>query len=192
MTYSKEQQQEHINQIRRILVIKPDSSIRDIRDTLERQREPLKLNKDYINKLVNKIRKERAKRLDHYTVNKILAEFQDEIKELKRRLWIIITNPDIDSTEKDKIAAVRELRTSSKDLFDKMFDAGVFKRKLGELEIGKKLSKEEQDLINRIIKLNYGKKPKPETKPDTKPEGTTGRGKKSEGSPSDGGKNKQE
>lgn len=133
MRYSKEKQQEHISQIRRILVIKPDSSILNIREALAKQRKSLNLDKDYINKLVNKIRKERAKRLDHYTINKILAEFQDEIGELKRRLWIIIINPD--NPDKDKIAAIRELRTSSKDLFDKMFDAGIFKRKLGELEI---------------------------------------------------------
>lgn len=163
--YSEERKQEHISQIRRILVIKPDSSILDIKEALaKRDRKPLNLDKDYINKLVNKIRKERAKRLDHYTINKILAEFQDEIGELKRRLWIIITNPD--STEKNKIAAVRELRTSSKDLFDKMFDAGVFKRKLGELEIGKKLTPEEEELLKKAIDLDYGDKPSTTTGED--------------------------
>lgn len=171
--YSKERQQEHISQIRRILVVKPDSSILDIRETLMKQRKPLNLDKDYINKLINKIRKERAKRLDYYTVNKILAVFQDEIEELKRRLWIIITNTD--GKEKDKIAAIRELRTSSKDLFDKMFDAGVFKRKLGELEFGKKLTSEEGDLIKKAIELDYGKS-KPETK--SKPKGYTTAGGK--------------
>lgn len=157
--YSKEKQQEHISQIRRILVIKPDSTILGIKEELANKKKPLNLDKDYINKLVNKIRKERAKRLDYYTVNKILAEFQDEIGELKKRLWIIITNPE--SSEKDKIAAIRELRTSSKDLFDKMFDAGVFTKKLGELEIGSKLSKEEQELLKKAISLDHGKSNKP-------------------------------
>ena len=136
MRYSEERKQEHISQIRMILVVKPESSISDIKKALGKQRNPLNLDKDYIHKLAIKIRKERTKRLDHYTINKVLAEFQDEIGELKKRLWIIITNPD--STEKDKIAAIRELRTSSKDLFDKMFDAGIFSRKLGELEIESK------------------------------------------------------
>ena len=152
--YSKERQQEHISQIRRILVVKPEASILDIKDSLSKQRSPLDLDKDYINKLVNRIRKERAKRLDKYTINVILANFQDEVEELKKRLWLIITNPN--SSDQSKISAIRELRTSSKDLFDKMFDAGVFKRKLGEIEIGKTLSSEEQDLIKQAIELNFG------------------------------------
>jgi len=152
--YSKERQQEHISQIRRILVVKPEASILDIKDSLSKQRSPLDLDKDYINKLVNRIRKERAKRLDKYTINVILANFQDEVEELKKRLWLIITNPN--SSDQSKISAIRELRTSSKDLFDKMFDAGAFKRKLGEVQIGKSLSKEEQDLIKQAIELNYG------------------------------------
>jgi hypothetical protein len=153
MRYSKEQQKEHISQIRRILVVKPESSILSIREDLKKQRNSLSLNKDYINKLVNKIRKERAKRLDYYTVNTVLANFQDEVEELKKRLWSIII--DAESSQKDKIAAIRELRTSSKDLFDKMFDAGVFKRKLGELEVGKALTEEEQDLIKKAVALDF-------------------------------------
>ena len=122
-----------MSQIRRILVIKPESTILEVRDTLVRQVKPLKLDKDYINRIINKIRKERANRLDHYTINVVLAKFQDEMEELKTRLWMIITKGD--STEKDRIAAIRELRNSSKELFDKMFDAGIFERKLGEIGI---------------------------------------------------------
>ena len=173
MKYSKEQQQEHISQIRRVLVIKPEASILNIKETLASQRKSLDLDKDYINKLVNRIRKERAKRLDKYTINKVLAEFQDEVEELKKRLWIIITNAE--GSEKDKIAAIRELRTSSKELFDKMFDAGVFKRKIGEIEFGKNLTQEEQDLIKKAIELNYGKS---KTKPD--PSRTDGDGTSSD------------
>ena len=133
MKYTKERQKEHMSQIRRILVIKPESTILEVRDTLVRQVKPLKLDKDYINRIINKIRKERANRLDHYTINVVLAKFQDEMEELKRRLWIIITKGE--STEKDRIAAIKELRNSSKELFDKMFDAGIFERKLGEIGI---------------------------------------------------------
>jgi len=161
MRYTKERQKEHISQIRRLLVIKPEASIFDIKEALANQRKPLKLDKDYINKLVNKIRKERAKRLDYYTINVVLAKFQDEILELKKRLWVIITNAE--SSEKDKIAAIRELRTSSNDLFNKMFDSGVFTKKLGKLEIGSKLSEEEQELLKRAIDLDYDKPNEPST-----------------------------
>jgi len=146
MIYTKERQQEHISQIRRILVIQPESSIANIKDALAKQRNPLSLDKDYINKLVRVIREERSKRLDNYTINVVLAKFQDEIDELKKRLWLIITNSE--SSEKDKISAIRELRASSKDLFDKMFDAGIFNRKLGKFTLG--IS--EQDEILKALK----------------------------------------
>ena len=163
MIISKEKQSEHISQIRRILVIKPDASVREVKEALATQRKPLKLDKDYINKLVNKIRKERAKRLDYYTVNKVLAEFQDEVEELKKRLWLIITS--VESSERDKVAAIRELRTSSKDLFDKMFDAGVFSRKLGELEV-KTLSDKDTALIKKSIDYARGTNRKDIERPD--------------------------
>ncbi len=154
--YSKERQQEYINQIRRILVIKPDSSIMEIKESLAKQRKPLNLDKDYINKLVNKIRKERAKRLDYYTVNKVLAGFQDEVEELKKRLWVIITDQMTTTTE--KIMAIKELRNSSKDLFDKMFDAGVFERKLGEMEIKGEIKDEDKELLKKAIDYARGTK----------------------------------
>ena len=77
--------------------------------------------------------KERAERLDRYTINIVLARFQDEADELKKGLWLIINNPK--STDQSKISAIRELRNTSKDLLDKMFDAGIFRRKLGEGDI---------------------------------------------------------
>ena len=150
MKVIKEKELEYISQIKRILVVKPDSSIREVKDALMRQRKPLSLDKDYINKLVNKIRKERAKRLDYYTVNKVLAEFQDEVEELKKRLWSIIMNPL--SSERDKISAIKELRNSSKDLFDKMFDAGVFERQLGKLKAEGLLSSEDKEHIINSLK----------------------------------------
>lgn len=171
MTYSKEQKKEFISHIRRILVIDPDATIRGIRDSLMRRKKPLKLDKNYIGDLINKIRKERAKRLDHYTINKVLARFQDEVEELKKRLWVIITNPE--SSERDKISAIKELRTSSKDLFDKMFDAGVFKRKLGELELKDQLNDKERDLIKKAIALDYENDPKPKPETEAKPEPAT-------------------
>jgi len=156
--YSKEKQQEHISLIRRILVVRPDSTILGIRDSLMKRDKPLKFDKDYINRLVNKIRRERAERLDRYTINKVLAKFQDEVEELKRRLWTIIMSQE--TSEKDKISAIRELRNSSKDLFDKMFDAGVFKKQLGEvtnlIELVREANKVNKDAREKREKRDIG------------------------------------
>jgi len=66
--YSKEKQQEHISRIRRILVIKPDSTILGIREALSNQGKPLKLDKDYIKRLV---RGERQKNYNRKSRDKI-------------------------------------------------------------------------------------------------------------------------
>ena len=166
--YSKEKQQEHISQIRRILVIKPDSTIFEVKEALMRQGKPLSLDKDYINKLVNKITKERAKRIDRYTIGVVLANFQDEVIELKKRLWIIIVNRE--SSEKDKISAIRELRNSSKDIFDKMFDAGIFNKQLGEIGVGIKVKKLRENLNNLLNDVKADTtNPIPENKKDISP-----------------------
>ena len=110
-----------------------NASIKEIGELLRQLKIPLELDKDYINKLIRKIRGEQAKRIDYYTLNKKLAEFEDKMSESDLRLWAIITSPNAMNTE--KIAALREVRNNNRELFDKMFDAGVFERKLGELNI---------------------------------------------------------
>lgn len=166
MPKTGERQKEHIARIRQVLVMKSNATILKIKKILEEDfDDPLKLDKDYINRLVNKIRGERAKRIDYYTLNQKLAEFEDKLNESDLRLWAIVNEPFSDT--KNKIAALREIRNNNKELFDKMFDAGVFKRKIGEIEIGEKLSDEEQDLLKKAIELSYetNKKTKPKTKP---------------------------
>ena len=69
-----------------------------------------------------------------------------------KRLWIIITSPL--SSDQSKISAIRELRTSSIALFDKMFESGIFEKKLGEI------STKDQNIINRIDKLPKDKRRK--------------------------------
>ena len=152
--YSKEKIQEHISQIRRILVMNPDITILRIQEKLAKSKKPINLDKDYINKLTNRIRKERAKRYNGYTINKVLVRFQDEVEELKKNLWNIINSGE----DKDKISAIKELRTSSKDLFDKMFDSGIFEKKLGKLEIREEKTLKDIDKLSKDEKRKFYKK----------------------------------
>lgn len=156
MKFSKEKIEEVKKQIRRCLVEDSRASNQEIADKLGYDRK-------FIWRLKEKIYKERAKRFDHYTVNTILANFQDKDYEFCKILWKIIN--DSETTVKEKILAIRELRNSNRELFDKMADAGVFERKLGKLEIGKKLTPEEEALIKKAIALDYGVK-KPDKKID--------------------------
>ena len=173
MKLSKEKIEEVKKQIRRCLVEDSRASSQQIADKLGYDRK-------FVWRLKKKIHEERAKRLDHYTVNKVLAEFQDEDYEFGKILWDIINNSE--SSIKEKIMAIRELRNGNKELFDKMADAGIFIKKLGEVEIGKTLSDEEQDLITKAIALNYG----PEEDPNS-----TAQYKESNGSGITSGEDKQ-
>lgn len=162
--YSKNRQGEHIALIRRILIVRPDSTIFGVKDLLAKREPPVNLDKDYIAKLLNKIRKEKAYRIEHYTVNKILVDFDDEVKELKRRLWSIVADPGTEDA--DKIRAIKEIRNSSANLFDKMFDAGVFKKQLGEsttlIELVKQANREKENEGTRKKRTNKIDKDKPD------------------------------
>lgn len=148
MKLSKEKIEEIKNQVRRCLVEDSRASSRKIA-------EQLGYDHKFICRLKKKIHAERAKRFDNYTVNTILATFQDKDYEFCKILWDIVG--DSKTSIKDKIAAIKELRSSNKDLFDKMADAGIFTKKLGELVVDRKFSKEEQELLNKAIELDYGK-----------------------------------
>lgn len=150
MRYNKERQKEHLARVKRILVINSNISVARIMEELKKSKNPLILDKDYALKLVNKIRKERTKRFERYTVDKVLVGFQDEVEELKKNLWNIINGRETEPNE--KTSAIRELRNSSKDLFDKFFDSGIFERDLGKLKMKKEISDEDKKLLNQAIK----------------------------------------
>lgn len=160
--YNNETERLFIERIRMLVVRNPRITIMETQKALEEHpRSPVHLDKDYINKLLKKIRGERATRLNHYTLGVVLAEFEDESREIKKRLWSII----LDVGEKNEVgeyirrppapitvvAAIRELRETSKVLFDKMFDAGVFARQLGQLKLEGKLSDADELLLKQAI-----------------------------------------
>lgn len=133
---------QYISRIRRILVLKPDASVREVGEILG-------IDKDYANKLLNKIRKERAKRMDLKTVNLVLAEFEDIMSESDKKLWAIVNTENQDT--KSVIFALKELRNNNVALFDKMFDAGIFERQLGKLKTEEKMNDEERVVLDKII-----------------------------------------
>lgn len=155
---SDDKEAEYIERIRSIIVRRPDVTISQIQELLEMAKSPISLSRQYTHNLVRKIRKNRAQRLNHYTLNLVLGKFEHEAEELKKKLWTIADSQM--STDKDKIAAMRELRSTSEALFDKMFDSGFFKRNLGKTETEYTLSEESQALIDKAIKHGYGERDK--------------------------------
>lgn len=91
------------------------------------------IDRHYINKLVNEIHTERAKRANTWALNRALSDFQDVMAEIARVGWEIINDPM--AKNQDRVMAMREVREAYNTSFEKLFDAGVFERKVGTLDI---------------------------------------------------------
>ena len=140
-----------MERIRSLIVRKPDLSILEVQQLLkDNKTHPLPLHKDYINKLLHKIRNERINRMNNRTVNFVLAEYEDEIISQKEKLWTILNDPN--TTPSVKVSAIHEMREATKTIIEKMFDAGVFERQLGSLKaFAVQLNPDDEELIKKAI-----------------------------------------
>jgi hypothetical protein len=120
----------HRERVRSLLVQNPHISGEGIRRHLETQ--GLILDRHYISSLVNAIHAERAKRASTWMLNHASASFQDAMSEIVKAAWEIVNDPM--AKNQDKVMAMREIREAYNVSFEKLFDAGVFERKLGTLD----------------------------------------------------------
>jgi len=170
--YSEDSQAEHLAMLREIKVVNPDVSCRKAVALLEKLHQ-IHLDYHYVNKLLNKIRRERANRINHATLNAVLSEYQDVLDLIAQKAWKVYG----DKGEKNnvvKLRALKEIREAHTAVFDKLFDAGVFERNLGKLKTGEPLTPEDQEKVNQALGFAYGKPPEPTgpaPAPDNEPEG---------------------
>lgn len=132
---TQEQEQFYISNIRKLISVEHSMPLREMQHQLEQN--GLRLDMDYINRLRNKILRERTHRADRKILSSALAAFEDVLTETSKIAWQIALSNQ--STRKERIAALKEIRESHKDIFDKLFDSGVFDRKLGVVEHQPKL-----------------------------------------------------
>lgn len=120
--YSKESEKEFMIKIRQVLVYNSNASILTIQKILSTN--CTCLDKDYINKLLKKIRGERANRY-HNELEKIaVAKIEDLTNHLNTKLLKIeqATSSDI-----VKVVAIKQIFNQTCALFKIQRDAGVFK-----------------------------------------------------------------
>ncbi len=161
--YGKEKEQEFISMIRLLMVRHSDITVLKMTDALKQN--GYQLNKDYVNKLMRKVRVERAHRIDTQSLSKEIAKFEDLVKALANELWkIILDKSRVENgvaikgaTHYDKTMAIKTLIDSYQKLFDKKFDAGIFEKQLGKLKAETKLSQEDEDLIMQAVKYAVGR-----------------------------------
>lgn len=114
------------------------------------------LDRWFAAKLLKDIHAERIKRLNTLTLNYALSAFQDVMMEISAVAWEIAN--DQFTRKQDRVMALREVREAHKDMFEKLFDAGVFERKLGTLDAtirNTPLSDEKKQTIEAVF-ANWG------------------------------------
>lgn len=135
--YTPEQERYFINQIRRLLAIRSSVSLDDISKAL-------KISAPYASKLRKRALEEASRDLDQSQIKDFAAQTRLKLDVLNDELFeIILAKPQYDdegkiinkeevASNKDRISAMQSLRQNQDVLYKILFDAGIFKRKLGE------------------------------------------------------------
>jgi hypothetical protein len=151
---SPKTKQYHKQRVRSIMVQQPMITIVGMQKHLDA--DGLHLDRRYLASLVRAIQVERIKRAETWTLNLALASFQDAMAEIARVGWEIAN--DQMAPGRDRAAALREVREAYSAVFEKMFDAGVFERKLGTLDMAIRntpLTEEKKQSIAAVFE-NWG------------------------------------
>jgi hypothetical protein len=162
----KDKKQYIVSRVRSIIAQDHQIPLDDLAQRLDREY-GIKIERHYLSTLVKKIYAERVKRADRQTLNYALASFEDTMTQVVRVAWEIAN--DQFARKQDRVMALREIREAHSAVFEKLFDAGVFERKLGTLDAtirNTPLPPERKESI-RLVFENWGllEAPKDEGKP---------------------------
>jgi len=150
--YSKEKIRSIDAQIRSAIVRNPAVSGMDIAEAMN-------MDKDFIYKRMKKIQIRMEKETDRATLQKFLTDFVNKGNEVVLEMWKIIQSKDTKAHE--KINAARTIIVTQKEVFDKLFDAGIFTRNLGEITQKGGLAEE---TLNQFLSTYHNTKALPEVK----------------------------
>lgn len=167
---AKDQKEFYKTKIRSLIAIDHGVSRRELQERLDKQ--GLHLDRDYIGKLYDEIMVERTKRMDRKMLNVALSSFEDTMTEIVRLAWEIANTQYIDP--KARVMALKEIREAHNDVFQKLFDAGVFEKKLGTLDLtirNAPLSDEKKKSIREVFG-NWGLLPAPPKEDGITPPGS--------------------
>lgn len=127
---STERKQFYKAKIRSLLAIDHSMSTRELQGQLEQN--GIHIDRHFLDKLRHVVEREKTLRADRRTLNYAIATVEDTLTETMRIAWSTALNPT--AKTHDRLAAIREIRKSHVDMFNILFDAGIFNRKLGTLE----------------------------------------------------------
>lgn len=148
----EETQREHLELVRQALAMQPRASLVAIRDAIA-QAKGFSLDPHYILKLRKKIEGERKMRYSQARVAARIAEMQEKAELAQSKLWPILYSKV--ASDKNKIAAATAIMRIEKELFEAQQDAGIFERKLGEVDVSHHMPPEMMEPILKAFR-NYG------------------------------------
>jgi hypothetical protein len=141
MKFSEELWEELEARARKILVRIPRITDKELGESLN-------IDKNTANQLKARVYKKSAERIKKQVIEKEVGKVEEEFEEIALELWKIVNNNKkeirdkdgnvigySDITDRDKVSAVKALIENKKTLFQIKFDAGVFSRKIGELDV---------------------------------------------------------
>jgi len=128
--YSKEQSKEHLGIIKRLLIKKPNLTIEKTIG-LVNEIIGITFDKDYVAKLLKKIRGERVNRYNNATKANAVALYEDFIEDLNADLRNLYSNEKISISEKVNI--IRTLAQNYKEIVNMQMDLGILERELGTM-----------------------------------------------------------
>lgn len=132
--YSDTRQEYHKSRIRDIMILKPDVSAQGIQNALEASAlDPIRLDRNYIKKLIRKIEKERVVKLDRAEIKERLSVMRETYNLVSEQMWKILLDGTADG--KGRVAAGKVIIDAQKNLLDAEMNAGIFDRKLGTVAI---------------------------------------------------------
>jgi hypothetical protein len=127
----KDKKQYLVSKVRSIIAQDHQITLDELAQRLERDYN-IKIERHYLSHLVQKFYAERAARADRYTLTQALTAFEDSMTQVVRVAWSIAN--DSFARNQDRVMVLREIREAHNVVFEKLFDAGVFERKLGTLD----------------------------------------------------------
>jgi hypothetical protein len=117
--------------IRRLLIMDPSMTLVEIEKYLYKL--GIKIGVDYISTQRKKIAREKLQKGMSHVLTVHLQNFLDTMSEADRHLWSMAS--DKSQPPGVRIYAISQIRENQKEVFDKLFEAGVFEKQLGKLKI---------------------------------------------------------
>lgn len=128
---AKEYEQVVRGHIRRLLIMDGNMTNLELVKQLNQIGIPFAI--EYVSKLRRKVIQQKLSERKSWVLTQYLQHFADTMNEADRKLWQIAT--DKGSKDGDRIYALSQIRENRKAVFDKLFEAGIFEKELGNLKI---------------------------------------------------------